>query len=40
VPDEELEKWIVSWPGKLPKAAAQPAAPRSKAAVPVRKAKA
>jgi hypothetical protein len=32
VPDEELEKWIVSWPGKLPKAAAQPAAPRSKAA--------
>ncbi len=35
VPDEELEKWIVSWPGKLPKAAAQPAAPRSKRRPPL-----
>ncbi len=32
VPDEELEKWIVSWPGKLPKAAAQPAASNAKKA--------
>jgi uncharacterized cysteine cluster protein YcgN (CxxCxxCC family) len=30
VPDEELDKWIVSWPGKLPKAAAQPAASNAK----------
>jgi uncharacterized cysteine cluster protein YcgN (CxxCxxCC family) len=30
VPDEELEKWIVSWPGRVPKAAkaAKPAARR------------
>lgn len=26
VPDEELEKWIVAWPGKVPKGAKTPAA--------------
>jgi hypothetical protein len=30
VPDEELENWIVSWPGRLPKAAAKPAASSAK----------
>lgn len=30
VPDEELEKWIVSWPGRVPKAAAKPAAAHAK----------
>ncbi len=28
VPDEELENWIVAWPGRLPKAAAKPAGPK------------
>ena len=30
VPDEELENWIVSWPGKVPKAAARAAASMAK----------
>jgi uncharacterized cysteine cluster protein YcgN (CxxCxxCC family) len=29
VPDEELESWIVSWPGKVPRAAAKPAGSRA-----------
>ena len=37
VPDEQLEKWIVNWPGKLPKAAGEAAAAaRSKAAAQAR----
>jgi uncharacterized cysteine cluster protein YcgN (CxxCxxCC family) len=35
VPDAELENWIVSWPGKVPKAAAKPAASGAKAAAAV-----
>jgi hypothetical protein len=30
VPDAELENWIVSWPGRVPKAAAKPAASDAK----------
>lgn len=30
VPDEELENWIVGWPGKVPKAAAKPATSNAK----------
>jgi len=33
VPDEELEHWIVSWPGKVPKAAARAAASRAKSRI-------
>ena len=30
VPDDQLENWIVNWPGKVPKAAAKPAASDAK----------
>ena len=30
VPDDQLENWVVSWPGKVPKAAAKPAASEAK----------
>jgi hypothetical protein len=30
VPDDQLENWIVSWPGRLPKGAATPAASKAK----------
>jgi hypothetical protein len=30
VPDEELEKWIVGWPGKVPKKAAKAVASNAK----------
>jgi len=33
VPDEELEKWIVKWPGTQPKAAVKPAASNAKKAL-------
>ena len=42
VPDEELESWIVSWPGRVPKAAAKASdakkAARAQAAADARKA--
>ncbi len=33
VPDEELEKWIVKWPGTLPKKAEKPGVGRAKKAL-------